>query len=81
MAREVFCQILFKVEGSGLFPYSMLSMDRCCPVTYQDGEKLPQEGPRAIWLSRFTTAGKAGPSVEEWARLGWVVVPESIRFR
>lgn len=67
----------FDVAGTGSFPYDMLRLDRCWPVTPEYMTRSPngRNEPRVVTLMCTANAGWQ-PTYERWRSFGWVVTSE-----
>jgi len=68
----------FDVAGTGTFPYDMLRLDRCWPVTPEYMTRIPGGGgntPRVVTLMCTANVGWQ-PTYERWRSFGWIVTSE-----
>lgn len=59
----------FKVLVNGAFPFEMLRVEHCWPLTDADAIKLGQTQPRQIMLARFAH-GLEEPNHDQWHQCG-----------
>jgi hypothetical protein len=72
---------IFRVEGSGRFPYDMLRYDCCFPRHESESPLLnPDDGGkfRQVELMRFVEFARQVPTSGRWESFCWRVIDSSI---